>query len=60
LLLIEMAKEMPIQEVFMFTTKGWGQLNNVWTTITGGEKTIPEALKEAQELLMIEIEDYQM
>jgi ABC-type glycerol-3-phosphate transport system substrate-binding protein len=59
-LLIEMAKEMPVQEVFMFSSKGWGRINDVWTSITGGEKTVEEALKDAQEELMLEIEQYDM
>lgn len=60
LLLIEMAKEMPVQEIFLFSSKGWGRLNDVWTSITGGEKTIQEALEDAQEELMTEIEQYDM
>ena len=60
LLQIEMAKEMPVQEVFLFSVRGWGRLNDVWTAITGNQKTIKEALAEAQKELMKEIEEYQM
>jgi ABC-type glycerol-3-phosphate transport system substrate-binding protein len=60
LLQIELAKEMPVQEVFMFSAKGWGQINNAWTAVTSGEKDVQQALDDAQEELMREIEDYQM
>lgn len=58
LLQIEMAKEMPVQEIFMFSSKGWGQINNAWTAITSGEKSVQQALEDAQKALLREIEDY--
>jgi arabinosaccharide transport system substrate-binding protein len=59
LLQIEMAKEMPIQEVFQFSARGWGKVNEAWTAITSGESTVQKALEDAQKALLKEIEDYQ-
>jgi arabinosaccharide transport system substrate-binding protein len=59
LLQIELAKEMPVQEIFLFSAKGWGQINNAWTAATSGEKSVKQALDDAQKALLREIEDYQ-
>ena len=59
LLQIELAKEMPVQEVFLFSTKGWGQINNAWTAATSGEKSVQQALDDAQKALLRDIEDYE-
>ncbi len=59
LLLIEMAKEMPVQEVFQYSSRGWGRVNEAWTAITSGAKPVLKALEDEQQVLLREIEDYE-